>query len=118
MKRFKAKLNLRESWRGFKKRSIEYKLACFYFCLALIFFLFTIWTAYQLTQAYDPDVEIDPEKIPVILKALSFLTMLTILAGLPAFVCQICLIAGLVFLLSDHHRRLKKLEKEEAEKNV
>jgi len=103
-------LRLKQRWKGFLKRSAFYKLAVLYAIIGLLFFLLGAYVVCEMASRFNTDPASFILETPEQLRAVGFLSLVSVLcffAFIPALMCWIGMLA---LLCQDYNHRLKRIE--------
>lgn len=106
--RFKPQFKKR--WKGFLKRSPEYKLSCLYGIVGLFFFCFTFYCLVTIASTYKHVENSFMIETPEQFRLIGFSSMLVLFCGSMFCLAILFFIGMLIFVQIDHNARLKKIE--------
>lgn len=104
------KIELKRRWKGFLKRSANYKLATIYALVGLMFFFLTFYTVSFMAANYRDGIGFYIET-PEELRAFGFMTAMLLVSGSTIILALLMWSCSLFMFLSEQEHRIRRLEK-------
>jgi len=108
-------LRLKQRWRRFFKTSASYYLAAIYAFIGLFFFCLALYSMFFMAANYRDGTGFYIETSEQ-LRAVGFMISMLLVCGSAIILALLMWICSLFMFLSEQEHRIKRLEKERAEK--